>query len=31
MRGVLSLIYVLLEDTIHTCVEIEWCRKGDAP
>jgi hypothetical protein len=31
MRGVLSLIYVPLEETTHTCAEIEGFRRGGAP
>jgi hypothetical protein len=30
MRGVLFLIYVLLEEATHTCPEIEGFRRGGA-
>jgi hypothetical protein len=31
MGGVVSPIYVLLEETTHTCAEIDGLRRGGAP
>jgi hypothetical protein len=31
VRGVLSLIFFPLEETTHTCVEMDGLRRGGAP